>query len=91
MSYFTGLVLYEVFNTRLWDYNTEIWNWGNVGGYICIRSILFFGISSLMLIYIFIPFIKKFVKKYSESKITLISYLLGIAFFIDVLLYHIVK
>lgn len=26
LEYGTGYVLYEFFGTRLWDYNTEIWN-----------------------------------------------------------------
>ena len=42
LEYITGFVLYEFFATRLWDYNTEIWNWGNINGYICFRSIFFF-------------------------------------------------
>jgi uncharacterized membrane protein len=45
MEFVTGYVLYHMFNTRLWDYNTEIWNFGNIGGYICLRSVLFFGLS----------------------------------------------
>ena len=27
LEYGTGMFLYEVLNTRLWDYNVEIWNW----------------------------------------------------------------
>ena len=36
----TGFVLDKYFNLRLWNYNEEIWNWGNYNGYICIRSVL---------------------------------------------------
>lgn len=91
LEYITGFILYEKYHTRLWDYNTEIWNWGNIGGYICARSILFFGISSLMLIYVFIPAIKKFVKKFQENKVTILSYTLGISFALDMLIYNFVK
>ena len=56
-------VLDKVFNTRLWDYNVEIWNWGNIGGYICARSILFFGASGLFLIYFLVPKVKKMREK----------------------------
>ena len=91
LEYSTGWVLYEVFNTRLWDYNVEIWNFGNVNGYICARSILFFGVSSLFLIYSVIPNIQKFVKSFNESKITIISYILGGICAVDVLLYHLLK
>ena len=35
LEYVTGLVIYEFFNgLRLWDYNTEILNFGNIGGFI---------------------------------------------------------
>lgn len=91
LEYGTGFVLYEFFGTRLWDYNTEIWNFGNINGYICLRSILFFGISSLFLIYIIIPILKKLSIKISEKKISIISYSLGILFLLDILLYGILK
>lgn len=90
LEYATGYVLYEFFNIRLWDYNTEIWNWGNVNGYICFRSILFFGISSLFLIYTIIPYVKKFAKKIDDKKLTLISMILGCLFIIDMIAYSII-
>ena len=80
-----------MFNIRLWDYNTEIWNWGNINGYICARSILFFGVSSLMLVYVVIPLIKKLVKEVSEKKITILAYFLGGLFVLDIIVYNIVK
>ena len=42
--------------TRYWDYNVEIWNWGNIEGFVCLRSVLVFGFSSLFLMYAVIPF-----------------------------------
>ena len=91
LEYITGFILFEKYNTRLWDYNTEIWNWGNINGYICARSVLFFGISSLMLIYAIIPLIKKMAKKISERNFTILSYILGCAFTLDVILYNLLK
>lgn len=41
---------------RYWDYSNEILNYGNINGYICFRSVLFFGISSLIFIYLILPF-----------------------------------
>ena len=57
----------KFFNTRLWDYNVEIWNWGNIGGYICARSIIFFGLSGLILVYALIPSLKKIKQKVAEK------------------------
>ena len=91
LEYGTGFVLYEFFGIRLWDYNTEIWNYGNINGYICLRSVLFFGISSLFLIYIIIPLLLKTSTKISEKKLSIISYFLGITFVLDMLLYSILK
>ena len=52
----TGWALYYFGNGfRSWDYNTEIWNWGNIGGFICLRSVLFFAVSGLFLIYVVWP------------------------------------
>lgn len=40
---------------RCWSYNEEILNFGNIGGYVCLRSVLFFGLSGLLLIYGILP------------------------------------
>ena len=41
--------------TRYWDYNTEILNFGNIGGFMCLRSVLVFGVSALLLMYVILP------------------------------------
>ena len=49
-------VIYEFFGgLRFWDYNTEILNFGNIGGYVCLRSVGFFGLSALLLMYVIVP------------------------------------
>ena len=51
-----GWLVYTIGNgTRYWDYNTEILNFGNIGGFVCLRSVLVFGFSALFLIYIILP------------------------------------
>ena len=91
LEYITGRVLYEVWGIRLWDYNTEIWNWGNINGYICARSVIAFGLSSLLLIYVVVPAVIKFSKKISSKKFALISYGFAGLFLLDVILYAIIK
>ena len=39
LEYATGWFLYNICDTRLWDYNTEIWNFGNIGGYVCFADL----------------------------------------------------
>ncbi len=52
-----GWLVYTIGNgTRYWDYNTEILNFGNIEGFVCLRSVLFFGVSALILTYIIVPF-----------------------------------
>ena len=59
----TGWVILKFFGVRLWDYNTEILNWGNINGFVCLRSVLFFGISGLFLQFILMPLFGKLEKK----------------------------
>lgn len=91
LEYLTGYILYEYFNLRLWDYNKEIWNFGNINGYICLRSIIFFGLSSLFLVYILIPNLKKLIKNIKDNTLLIISSILAIIFFTDCILYIIIK
>ncbi len=52
-----GWLVYTIGNgTRYWDYNTEILNFGNIGGFVCLRSVLVFGVSALFLMYVVLPF-----------------------------------
>lgn len=55
LEYFSGLAIYKLIGARYWDYNTEIWNFGNIGGFVCLRSVLAFGLSSFILMYVFNP------------------------------------
>lgn len=91
LEYITGFILYEFKGIRLWNYNNEILNFGNINGYICARSVLLFGFSSLALIYLIIPKLLRLTKKIDENKLFAISFLLGSLFFIDEILYIIIK
>ena len=71
LEYIAGYFMYKLFAFRCWDYNTEILNFGNINGFICLRSVLFFGISSLMFIYIIIPFVL-YLSKHMNRKMFLI-------------------
>ncbi|MBR2725415.1 putative ABC transporter permease [Candidatus Saccharibacteria bacterium] len=51
-----GWLVYTIGNgMRYWDYNVEIWNFGNIGGFVCLRSVLVFGFSALLLMYLIVP------------------------------------
>lgn len=59
---------------RCWDYNTEILNFGNIGGYVCLRSVLFFGVSSLLLIYVIVPLCFYLARKIDKKLFLIISF-----------------
>ena len=90
LEYFTGFILLKYFNRRLWDYNTEILNFGNINGFICLRSVLFFGLSSLFLIYVLVPKLIILYNKYPKI-FKLITTFLSITYLIDIILYNILK
>ena len=73
LEYFTGLVILKFFNRRLWDYNVEILNFGNIGGFVCLRSVLFFGLSGLLLMYVIVPFILFLSEKIPTKTFLIIS------------------
>ena len=79
----SGYVIYTIFNFRCWDYNTEILNFGNIGGYVCLRSVLFFGISSLLLIYVIVPIVFNIANKMNKKIFLVLSIGLCSIFLID--------
>ena len=84
LEFIGGWMLYEFGNGfRCWDYNTEILNFGNIEGYVCLRSVLFFGLSSLMLIYGMVPFCIWLSEKMSKKSFLILSFSLCGLFLLD--------
>ena len=68
LEYFTGYILYGKLGwVKGWDYNQEILNFGNIDGYICLRSVLVFAFAGLALVYFIVPTLIKLVKKYPKQ------------------------
>lgn len=84
LEFITGFVLYHMFAIRLWDYNVEIWNWGNIGGYICFRSVAFFGLSAVTLQYIVHPLILKISKKIDDKRFARFAIVPAVIFILDI-------
>ena len=86
LEFLTGWVLFHCFGgLRLWDYNTEIWNWGNIDGFICLRSVLLFAFAGLFLIYAAIPLIRSLSDRLPRKAFYILSLVPGILFLIDCL------
>lgn len=91
LEFITGYILLNVFDLRLWNYNVEIWNYGNIGGYICLRSVIFFGLSGVLLINVVVPILKKIINKLSKKALLVISASLSFIFLTDIISYAAVK
>lgn len=84
LEYLSGYILYGILDlTRCWDYNQEILNFGNIGGYVCLRSVLVFGLSGLFLIYVLVPLLIKLVQSKHINLILIISIILCSIFLLD--------
>ena len=84
LEYFSGLGMYIIGDgLRCWDYNSEILNFGNIGGFVCLRSVLFFGASSLLLMYVIIPFCFYLSRKINKKVFLIISITLFSIIMID--------
>ncbi len=86
LEFSTGLILDKICGLRLWNYNEEILNFGNINGYICLRSILFFGISGLFLMYSIYPITKKIKSKCNRMIYNIICFVPTSVFLIDFLI-----
>ena len=52
IEFLTGYILEKIFKLQWWDYTTEFLN---IKGYICIKFSFYWGIASLILLYIIQP------------------------------------
>lgn len=84
LEYISGLGMYIVGRGfRCWNYNTEILNFGNIGGFVCLRSVLFFGLSGLLLIYVIVPICFYLGKNMKKKNFLIMSFTLCSIFLID--------
>lgn len=84
LEYFSGLGMYIIGNgMRCWDYNKEILNFGSIGGFVCLRSVLFFGVSGLFLMYVVVPICFYLAKKLDKKFFITISFVLCSIILID--------
>ena len=73
-----GWILWEGCHMRAWDYNVEKWNWGNLGGYVCFRSVLVFALSGMLLVYVVVPLLLHLSKKMKPTTFLLVFGIPGV-------------
>ena len=91
-EFLVGWAIYHLYGgLRLWDYNTERWNWGNIGGFVCFRSVLVFAAAAPFLIYTLVPMIEKLAKILPDWAYTLITAVPFTLFAIDIIHGYIIR
>lgn len=55
LEYVTGAAMYAIWHRRWWDYTGLFLN---IGGHVCLRSVLTFGIGGLLLLYLVEPAVR---------------------------------
>ncbi len=91
LEYVSGYVILKFTGKRYWDYNTEIWNWGNIGGFIAARSVILFGIGGVALVYLIFPIV---IRVYETPHGQAWKYVMLVLFFVyvfDLILHRAMK
>ena len=83
LEYFSGLGMDKIAGKRCWDYSQEILGDLNINGYVCLRSVLVFGIFALLLMYIVIPLCYYLAKQSNKKVFISISVILFSIFMLD--------
>ncbi len=83
-----GWAILKLTGKRLWDYNTEIWNWGNIGGFICARSVILFGVGGLLVVYVIFPIVLRLYGSPHGTAWKVVFLVLFILFIADIILHR---
>lgn len=83
LEYFSGIGMDKIAGKKCWDYSQEILGALNINGYVCLRSVLVFGVFSLLLIYIVLPLIFYIAKKSNKKVFVTTSIILCSIIMID--------
>ena len=84
LEYAAGYAMQQAGMPRTWDYNTEILNFGNVNGFICLRATLVFAAAGLLLLYVVIPILLAVYRKIGEKKFFILMVTIGVICLADI-------
>lgn len=83
LEYIGGAFMEHIMQIKCWDYSKEILSFGSINGYVCLRSVLVFGISALLLMYMIVPFCFYLAKKMPKKSFLILSYTICGIFLFD--------
>ena len=80
IEYISSYLMEKLFNDKWWDYSNNKYN---INGRVCLKNSILFGIGGLGVIYIFYPFIKRFMYNANTISLKIVTFVLFLLFFID--------
>lgn len=83
LEYIGGFFMEHIMQIKCWDYTNEILSFGNINGYVCLRSVLVFGLSALLLMYLIVPLCFYLAKKMPRKTFLILSYTVCAIFIFD--------
>ena len=83
LEYIGGAFMEHIMHIKCWDYTNEILSFGNINGYVCLRSVLVFGLSALLLMYLIVPLCFYLAKKMPKKTFLILSYTICAIFLFD--------
>lgn len=83
LEYIGGAFMEHIMHIKCWDYTNEILSFGNINGYVCLRSVLVFGLSALLLMYLIVPLCFYLAKKIPKKVFLILSYTICAIFLFD--------
>ena len=83
LEYIGGAFMEHIMHIKCWDYTNEILSFGNINGYVCLRSVLVFGLSALLLMYLIVPLCFYLAKKIPKKAFLIFSYTICAIFLFD--------
>ena len=83
LEYIGGAFMEHIMHIKCWDYTNEILSFGNINGYVCLRSVLVFGLSALLLMYLIVPFCFYLAQKMPKKAFLILSYTICAIFLFD--------
>ena len=83
LEYIGGYFMEHIMQIKCWDYSKEILSFGSIDGYVCLRSVLVFGISALLLMYLIVPLCFYLAKKIPKKTFLILSYTICGIFLFD--------
>lgn len=88
LEYITGFILEKIFNLKWWDYSDEKFN---LGGYVCLKFSLIWGIASILLMYVIHPKISQIVVLLKYNNILLIVILIMLLIDFDITILNLIS